>query len=84
VREYGGLLGRQRERANRRIVGDKPGCRLRGQPLAHVPLSGAGLGGQRGRGQGLAGQRAEQPELVADQHERRVGSGAHLVHHSPE
>ena len=59
VGEHGGLLGRQRERAGRRVVGDEAGRRLRGQPLAHVALVRAGLGGELGRGE-LALRRARE------------------------
>ena len=59
---------------SRRVVGHEPGGRLRGQPLAHVALVRAGLLGQLGRGQRRAGERAKEPELVADQHQRALAA----------
>ena len=72
--------GGSRERALRRVVLDVAARRLLAQPLAQVALAAAGALGQLGgRHRRAVGHGLVEPELVADDHERRGRRRAHVL-----
>ena len=88
VRERHRVLVGQREEAVAvagTVVRHVAACRLRAQPLAHVPLRGAGTRGQLGRRERAgAGHRTVQTELVADHHHRAAEHRADIVDCAPD
>jgi hypothetical protein len=79
VRQREGLLVFERVRVGRGVVAHVSRGGLVTQPLAHIALGGAGAAGDLVRGEGAGvGHCPVQPQLVADQRERRADRGAQV------